>query len=76
MTEISDDELNFIVGTLLNMTQTEREQKIDWWGPMMDDSMGEWNKRHPGTRPPCFAGRRVPACFTGKLPPIYDGELC
>jgi len=38
--------------------------------------MAMWVDRYPGTRPPaCEKMGPPPPCFSGILPPIYEGEL-
>jgi len=72
---MSDKQLNITIASLLAMSDGDRRSSHGWWARMMDMHMREWGIRFPGTRPPCYAGREIPACFAGRLAPIYQGEL-
>ncbi len=73
---MNDKELNEYIGRLLDVLIEERLTSDGNWTEDFDCAMAMWADRHPGTRPPAF--KKVgppPSCFSGKLPPIYEGEL-
>ena len=73
---ITDKELNDIINELLDWESDKRTDSRGAWAYMFDKAMMQWDEMHPDTRPPCYAKvGDPPECFSGKLPPIYDGEL-
>ena len=73
---LSDKELNEYIGHLLDIPKEQRISSDGWWTEDFDCAMSTWVDRYPGTRPPVFKDvRSPPSCFTGKIPPIYEGEL-
>jgi len=72
---MSDRQLNDYIFGLLEMNKEERLATKGRWAERLDLAMALWRDRHPDTRPPAYGMRPPPPCFTGTLPPIYDGEL-
>ena len=73
---MNDKELNGYINFLLDIPREERIASDGKWAESFDSAMAMWEDRHPGTRPPAFAKLGPPpACFSGGLPPIYEGEL-
>ena len=73
---MTDAQLNEYIGHLLDVPREKRLTSDGWWAEDFDCAMAMWVDRHPGTRPPTFSKvGPPPACFTGTVPPIYDGEL-
>ncbi len=73
---MSDKQLNEYISRLLDVLIEKRLTSDGRWAEDFDCAMAMWADRHPGTRPPAF--EKVgppPSCFTGTLPPIYEGEL-
>lgn len=73
---MSDKQLNDYIGHLLDVPKEKRLTSDGWWSEDFNCAMAMWTDRHPGTRPPSF--KKVgppPSCFSGTLPPIYDGLL-
>jgi len=73
---MSDAQLNEYIGHLLDVPVEKRMSSDGWWGDDYLCALAMWEDRHPGTRPPVFSKvGQPPACFTGTVPPIYDGDL-
>ncbi len=73
---MTDRELNKHIEQLLDVPRERRLATMGAWGKAFDSAMTSWSDRYPGTRPPAMAKLGPPPeCFTGTLPPIYDGEL-
>lgn len=73
---MTDKQLNEYIGHLLDVPKPKRLTSNGWWAEDFKCAMAMWEDRHPGTRPPAHAKvGPPPPCFTGTLPPIYDGEL-
>ena len=73
---MTDKHLNDHVDRLLDVPQEERLASDGLWGESLDVAMAVWEDRHPGTRPPAYAKiGPPPSCFSGTVPPIYDGDL-
>ncbi len=73
---MTDKQLNDYIDFLLDVPQEERIQTHGKWAESFDTAMAMWEDRYPGTRPPAFKKLgKPPACFSGKIPPIYEGEL-
>ena len=73
---VNDKKLNKYIDSLLGCTQQERIGSNNSWAASFDTAMAMWTQRHPGTLPPAFAKvGPPPPCFSGDLPPIYEGEL-
>ena len=73
---MTDKQLNDHIDRLLSVHQEDRLASNGRWGKAMDVAMAVWEDRHPGTRPPAYARLGPPpSCFSGDLPPIYDGDL-
>jgi len=73
---MSDKELNEYINHLLDVPREKRISSDGWWTDDFTCAMAMWEEKHPGTRPPAFAKLGAPpACFSGNLPPIYEGEL-
>ena len=73
---MNDKELNGYINFLLDIPREERIASDGKWAESFDSAMAMWEDRHPGTRPPAFAKLGAPpTCFSGELPPIYEGEL-
>ena len=68
--------LNEYIGHLLDVPKDKRASSNGWWTDDFTCAMAMWEDLHPGTRLPAFekAGP-APSCFTGTVPPIYDGDL-
>ena len=76
MSVMIDKQLNEYIGHLLDVPMEKRMSSDGWWKDDFDCAMAMWVDRHPGTRPPAFAKLGPPPpCFSGNLPPIYEGEL-
>ena len=70
---MTDRGLNDYISFLLD---TPKDKRTGFWAETFDAAMAMWVDRYPGTRPPAFAKLGPPpSCFTGTIPPIYDGEL-
>ena len=75
-TSMTDRQLNEYIEHLLDIPKDKRLASDSRWAQDFDCAMAMWVDRHPGTRPPAFAKiGSPPSCFTGTVPPIYDGEL-
>ena len=75
-TAMSDKQLNEYIDYLLGWTKQERIDSNGSWAVSFDCAMSMWVDRHPGTRPPAYAKiGPPPPCFSGEVPPTYDGEL-
>ena len=73
---MNDKKLNEYIDYLLGLSQQERIDSNGSWASSFDRAMAMWVDRHPGTRPPAYAKiGPAPPCFSGEIPPIYDGEL-
>jgi hypothetical protein len=73
---MNDKQLNEYINELLGVPRAERLASEGEWADRLDCAMAQWVDRHPGTRPPAFAKLGPPpACFTGAVPPIYEGKL-
>ena len=73
---MTDRKLNKHIKQLLDVPRERRLATMEVWGEDFDSAMTLWALRHPGTRPPAMGKAGPPPdCFTGALPPIYDGEL-
>ena len=73
---MTDKQLNQYIGHLLNIPKEKRLVTDGRWAEDFDCAMAIWVDRHPGIRPPAFAKLGPPpSCFTGTVPPIFDGEL-
>jgi len=73
---MTDRQLNEYIGHLLDVPKDKRLASDGWWGEDFKCALAMWENIHPGTRPPAF--RHIgppPACFSGKLQPIYDGDM-
>ena len=77
MNTMSDKKLNEYISHLLDVPKEKRsDARNTWWAEDFDCAMAMWTNRHPGTRPPAFEKLGPPpSCFSGTLPPIYEGEL-
>ena len=74
---MTDKQLNDYIEILLNVSHENRIASNGRWAQDLDCAVAMWTDKHPGSRPPAYAkiGQSLPACFSGTLPPIYDGEL-
>ena len=73
---MSDKTLNEYIDSLLGWSTQKRIDSDGKWAELFDSAMAMWVDRHPGTRPPAFAKLGPPPpCFTGEVPPLYEGEL-
>ena len=73
---MNDNQLNDYIAALLNASKEKRAASNGQWAMNFDGAMAMWEHRHPGTRPPALKNiGKPPPCFTGKLPPIYEGDL-
>ena len=73
---MSDKKLNEYIDHLLGWSKQARIDSNGSWASSFDGAMSMWVDRHPGTRPPAYAKiGPPPPCFSGNIPPIYDGEL-
>ena len=73
---MNDKQLNKYIEFLLDVPKKDRTTSEGQWAIKFDSAMAMWEDRHPGTRPPAFKKvGPVPPCFSGILPPIYDGDL-
>jgi hypothetical protein len=73
---MSDKKLNEYIDHLLSWSQQKRIDSDGSWDRSFDGAMAMWVDRHPGTRPPAYAKiGPPPACFTGTIPPIFEGDL-
>jgi hypothetical protein len=73
---MNDKQLNEYIDCLLDVPKSERIASRGEWAISFDSAMAMWEDRHPGTRAPAF--KKVdspPPCFSGKVPPIYKGDL-
>ncbi len=70
--QLDDRGLNYLVSTLLRVPREYRSFDNWAWADSLDWALDEWESRQPGTRPPAYANVEVPACFTGKVTPIYE----
>ena len=73
---MTDKQLNEYISNLLDIPKEKRLLSDGWWSEDFDCAMAMWKDRYPGTRPPAF--KRLgppPVCFSGHIPPIYEGEL-
>ncbi len=73
---MTDKQLNEYISNLLDIPKDKRLASDGWWAQDFDCAMAMWKDRHPGTRPPAF--EKVdppPPCFSGHIPPTYEGEL-
>ncbi len=69
-------QLNEYIGHLIDVPKDKRAASDGWWAEDFDCAMAMWEEIHPGTRPPVFEKTGTPPlCFSGTLPPIYDGDL-
>jgi len=76
MSAMSDKQLNEYISHLLDVPKEKRLMSDGWWADDFDCAMAMWADRYPGTRPPaCEKMGPPPPCFSGILPPIYEGEL-
>jgi hypothetical protein len=74
--QLYDKQLNEYIDRLLSCTKQERIGSNGGWAASFDTAMARWTRRHPGTRPPCFAKvGPPPPCFSGEEPPIYEGDM-
>jgi len=72
---MNDKILNKYIDSLLGWSTQKRIDSDGKWAELFDSAMAMWVDRHPGTRPPAFAKLGPPpSCFSGKLPPIYEGK--
>ncbi len=62
LSQLSDRDIDSIIYQLKNKSTRQN-------GPAAEEVLlfagMEWNNRHPGTLPPCFAGRTFPECYNG-----------
>lgn len=73
---MNDKTLNEYIDSLLEWSTQKRLDSNGKWAEMFDSAMAMWVDKHPGTHPPAFAKLGPPpSCFTGKVPPLYKGEL-
>ena len=73
---MNDKKLNDYIDHLLSESMHQRISSNGGWADSFDGAMAMWEERHPGTRPPAFTKvGPTPPCFTGKTPPVYEGEL-
>jgi hypothetical protein len=73
---VTDRQLNEYIEHLLDTPKSDRVASNGRWAESFDSAIAMWCDRHPDTRPPAFAKLGPPPpCFTGTLPPIYDGDL-
>jgi hypothetical protein len=73
---MNDKQLNEYIAILLDVPEPERIASHGEWAKAFDSAMAMWQDRHPGTRPPAFKKLgHPPSCFTGNIPPIYEGNL-
>ena len=73
---ITDKVINDIISDLLDVCQDDRDKSMGEWTTAFDRAMLQWRNMHPGTNPPCWTKiGDPPPCFSGKIPPIYDGPL-
>ena len=73
---MTDKKLNDYIDYLLGWSPQERIDSNGSWAQSFDSAMAMWVERFPGTRPPAFAKLGpAPSCFSGEIPPIYDGDL-
>ena len=73
---MKDKQLNDYVDYLLGWSTQERLDSNGSWAKSIDIAMALWEERYPGTRPPAYAKLgQPPACFSGVIPPIYEGKL-
>ena len=73
---MTDKQLNDYIDFLLDVPKEERVETNGKWAEAFDSAMAMWEDKHPGTRPPAFKKLgKPPSCFSGKIPPIYEGEL-
>jgi hypothetical protein len=72
---MKDKQLNDYIQVLLDVSKEARAASKGMWTENFDCAMAMWQDRYPGTRPPAFKGIPIPPCFSGTLPPIYEGEL-
>ena len=72
---MNDKMLNEYIDSLLEWSAQRRIGSNGKWAESFDSAMAMWVDRHPGTRPPAFAKLGPPpSCFSGKVPPIYEGD--
>ena len=73
---MNDKQLNEYIGFLLDVTKEKRITSNGQWAANFDSALAMWEDRHPGTIPPAFKKLGPPPeCFTGKIPPFYEGDL-
>jgi hypothetical protein len=73
---MTDRKLNDYIDVLISTPRHERIASAGQWAAAFDSAMAMWVDRHPGTRPPAFAKMGPPpSCFSGTIPPLYDGKL-
>ena len=73
---MTDKQLNEYIDHLLSWPTQKRIDSKGGWAKSFDGAMAMWVDRHTGTRPPAFANAGPsPSCFTGVVPPIYEGDL-
>ena len=76
MSTMSDKQLNEYISHLLDVPKEKRLASDGRWAEDFECVMAMWVDRYPGTRPPaCEKMGPPPPCFSGILPPIYEGEL-
>ncbi len=76
MSTMSDKQLNEYISHLLDVPKEKRLASDGRWVEDFECAMAIWVDRYPGTRPPaCEKMGPPPPCFSGVLPPIYEGEL-
>jgi hypothetical protein len=72
---MNDKQLNEYIDSLLAWSTQKRVASNGKWAELFDSAVAMWVDRHPGTRPPAFAKLGPPPpCFSGKIPPIYEGD--
>ena len=72
---MKDKKLNEYIKHLLETPREERLASDGKWAESLDCAMAMWEEKHPGTRPPAYRDIPVPQCFSGSMPPIYEGDL-
>jgi hypothetical protein len=73
---MTDRQLNDHIDRLLETPREDRLASAGGWAKAFDIAMVMWEDRHSGTRPPAFAKvGPPPRCFSGDVPPIYNGVL-
>ena len=73
---MTDGQINEYISKLLETSREDRISSSGRWADSFDSAMAMWEDIHPGTRPPAFEkADPSPPCFSGVVPPIFDGDL-